>query len=490
MLFNSYEYIFIFLPITFVLYFFLTKKGLIWASRAFLVFSSLVFYSWLNVSYLPLMMISVVFNYIIANYMATYSIKAKRHFSKKAILQFGLIVNISFLAYFKYMDFFIYNTNYLFHTHFEFLHIALPLAISFFTLQQIAFLVDCYEGLAKEKSFLDYTLFVIFFPQLIAGPIVHHKEMMPQFENTKKQSLNIDNIAAGMFIFAIGLFKKVVIADTFAIWVKDGFDVATKLNLFEAWATSVSFTFQIYFDFSGYTDMAIGAALLFNIVLPQNFNSPLKSTGIIEFWSKWHITLTNFITTYMYTPILYSFKKLTFNKAMIATVLAFLIAGLWHGASWMFVIFGGIHGIALVVNHYWKRKKYKMNNFLAWLITFNTVNIANVFFRARDWDNAWKVLGSMFSFDNIALPSAFYSKFSFLTKYGISFGDFAKDIQGGISTLIFILGGFALVLLFENSKQKLASFKPNYKNSLLFAMIFAISIVLMQRESEFIYFKF
>ena len=357
MLFNSFEFIFIFLPVSFFVYFYLNHKRLTIASRAWLVFSSLFFYGWWNIAYLPLILVSILFNYTITNTMAEYDENKKNYFSKRSLLKIALVFNIGFLGYFKYMDFFIENINMVFDSDIGLLYLALPLAISFFTLQQIAFVVDSYEGLVKEKSFLDYTVFVTFFPQLIAGPIVHHKEMMPQFANIRNKVKRYKNISLGLLIFSIGLFKKVVIADTFAIWASYGFDTATTLNVFEAWATSLSYAFQLYFDFSGYTDMAIGAALLFNIKIPINFNSPYKALSIIDFWQRWHISLSNFIGTYVYTPIIRSFNKLNFHKAMFATILTFIIVGLWHGASWMFVIFGTLHGIALTINHYWKRTK-------------------------------------------------------------------------------------------------------------------------------------
>jgi len=489
-LFNSYEFIFVFLPISLFVYFYLNHKRLTTASKSWLVFASLFFYSWWNIAYLPLILTSVLFNYAIASAIVEYDELKKKYFSKKSLLQIGLVFNIGLLAYFKYADFFISNTNSLVNTDIGLLHLVLPLAISFFTLQQIAFLVDSYEGLVKEKSFLDYTIFVTFFPQLIAGPIVHHKEMMPQFVSMKNKVKNYKNIIAGLFIFSIGLFKKVIIADTFAIWATAGFDTATTLNLLEAWIVSLSYTFQLYFDFSGYTDMAIGAALLFNIKLPINFNSPYKATGVIDFWQRWHITLSSFITIYIYTPLVKSFNKLTFHKAMIATIVTFLIAGLWHGASWMFVIFGGLHGLALVINNYWKKTKIKMNIILAWFITFNFVNITFVFFRANEWDDAIKVLRSMFSLDNIMLPSILESVLPFLNKFGVEFGWFAQNIQGKSLTLAWLIAGFILVLFFENSTKKLNNFKPNIVNSFIFVAAFTISFYKLSGYSEFLYFRF
>ncbi len=490
MLFNSYEFIFVFLPISLFVYFYLNHKRLTTASKSWLVFASLFFYSWWNIAYLPLILTSVLFNYAIASAIVEYDELKKKYFSKKSLLQIGLVFNIGLLAYFKYADFFISNTNSLVNTDIGLLHLVLPLAISFFTLQQIAFLVDSYEGLVKEKSFLDYTIFVTFFPQLIAGPIVHHKEMMPQFVSMKNKVKNYKNITVGLFIFSIGLFKKVIIADTFAIWATAGFDTATTLNLLEAWIVSLSYTFQLYFDFSGYTDMAIGAALLFNIKLPINFNSPYKATGVIDFWQRWHITLSSFITIYIYTPLVKSFNKLTFHKAMIATIVTFLIAGLWHGASWMFVIFGGLHGLALVINNYWKKTKIKMNIILAWFITFNFVNITFVFFRANEWDDAIKVLRSMFSLDNIMLPSILESVLPFLNKFGVEFGWFTQNIQGKSFTFAWLIAGFILVLFFENSTKKLNNFKPNIVNSFIFVAAFTISFYKLSGYSEFLYFRF
>jgi D-alanyl-lipoteichoic acid acyltransferase DltB (MBOAT superfamily) len=286
------------------------------------------------------------------------------------------------------------------------------------------------------------------------------------------------------------LFKKVIIADTFAIWATAGFDTATTLNLLEAWIVSLSYTFQLYFDFSGYTDMAIGAALLFNIKLPINFNSPYKATGVIDFWQRWHITLSGFITIYIYTPLVKSFNKLTFHKAMIATIVTFLIAGLWHGASWMFVIFGGLHGLALVINNYWKKTKIKMNIILAWFITFNFVNIAFVFFRANEWDDATKVLRSMFSLDNIILPSILESVLPFLNKFGVEFGWLTQNIQGKSFTFAWLIAGFILVLFFENSTKKLNNFKPNIVSSFIFVAVFTISFYKLSGYSEFLYFRF
>ena len=258
---------------------------------------SLFFYGFWNPKYIYLIIISILINYFFHKVME----KIKKN--KKGILILGIAFNLSLLGYFKYSNFFIDNMNLLFHTNIQFEKIALPLAISFFTFQQIAFIVDSYKGLAKNYSFLEYCLFVTFFPQLIAGPIVHHSEMMPQFYKKQNGYINSKNVTLGIYIFAIGLFKKVLIADNFALIANTGFNTTKVLTFFESWFTSLAYTFQLYFDFSGYCDMAIGAALLFNIKLPINFNSPYKSLNIAEFWRRWHITLGRFFTRYLYIPL-------------------------------------------------------------------------------------------------------------------------------------------------------------------------------------------
>lgn len=492
MLFNSYEFIFIFLPVCFLIYWYLNKKKLTTASKGWLVCSNLFFYGWWNILYLPLILISIAFNYAISNKIIERGVPKKNFLTKKSLLQIGLLFNIGLLVYFKYMDFFISNTNNLINTDIGLLHLALPLAISFFTLQQIAFLIDSYEGLVNEKTILDYTIFVTFFPQLIAGPIVHYKEIMPQFANVRNKVKNYKNIAMGLFIFSIGLFKKVVIADTFAIWATQGFDVATSLNLFEAWATSLAYTFQIYFDFSGYTDMAIGGALLFNIKLPINFNSPYKATGMIDFWQRWHITLSTFITTYIYTPMVRSFNKLTFHKAMFATVVTFLIAGLWHGASWMFVIFGALHGLGLITNHYWKKINIKLNKVLAWFITFNFVNITFIFFRAKDLDHAFKVLSGMIGSTGVSLPILLLNKLEFLQQYGFEFGGWVTNIDnnGGKTLAPWFIIGFVLILAFKNSSEILNGFKFNIRTALFAGAAFVVAILSLSEITEFLYFNF
>jgi len=489
MLFNSYEFIFFFLPITLGIYFLLNKKRLTVASNAWLLFASLVFYSWWNVKYLPLILLSILFNYTVGCLLAEHDSLKKQIVSKKGIFIFGLVGNIVFLSYFKYMDFFIGNMNALFATNLPLLQIILPLGISFFTITQIAFLVDCYEGLVEDRKLLSYSLFVTFFPHLLAGPILHHKEMMPQFEAVRNKVLNYKNLSHGLFLFFIGLFKKVIIADELSKTVKIGFDTAPSLNMVEAWAVSLSYTLQLYFDFSGYSDMAIGVGLLFNIVLPVNFNSPYKATTIIDFWKRWHMSLTNFITTYLYSPIMRSFRKITFAKSMLATFLAMFIAGIWHGAGWTFILWGALHGAALVINHLWKRRKLPMPRPLGWLLTFGFVNSSFVLFRAKNLEDAGKVLKGMIGLNGV-LPAT-HPNFAFAD---LGRGQFWKLLMARINGSDSILWTLIVIMIFtmtcKNSIQLENNFKPSWKTLVFVVVISFYTLINMNKVSEFLYFQF
>lgn len=499
MLFNSYEFIFLFLPFSFFFYFFLLQKRLITGAKGFLVFASLFFYSWWNISYLPIILSSMLFNYVIGSSLNENFKKVRIH--KKSLLAFGISVNVALLVYFKYFDFFIENFNFVFDGSVPLLHLALPLAISFFTFQQIAYLVDSYRGETAEYDFLNYALFVTFFPQLIAGPIVHHAEMMPQFASKWNLVKNYKNIAVGLFIFSIGLFKKVVIADTFATWATHGFDVATTLSFFEAWATSLSYTFQLYFDFSGYTDMAIGAALLFNITLPINFNSPYKARDIQDFWRRWHITLSRFLRDYIYIPLGGNRKGnfRTYNN-LLAT---FILGGIWHGAGWTFVLWGFLHGLALVVHRFWKQLGFTMNRYLAWFITFNFVNIAWVFFRAREWKDAIKVLSGMVDLNAVMiLPelAIFFNNILNLSYFKLEEAIYKFLFMP--DTLEYLVVFALVVFIMPNSMQisniTFYSGKLVFKFNVLWAFIFAYIVftsimsafVGNTTSSEFLYFNF
>lgn len=496
MLFNSHEYIFLFLPLTFFVYFYLNKKRLTNVGNGVLVFSSLFFYSWWNISYLPLILSSMLFNFMVGSTLAK---NKQRSFSNKAILTFGIISNIALLGYFKYSDFFIENYNLVIGSNVKLLHLALPLAISFFTFQQIAYLIDSYKLKTDEYDFLNYAVFVTFFPQLIAGPIVHHSEMMPQVAAVRNKIINYKNVSFGIFVFSIGLFKKVVLADSFAVWATAGYDTSLTLSFIEAWITSLSYTFQLYFDFSGYTDMAVGSALLFNIRLPINFNSPYKATSIQDFWRRWHITLSRFLRDYVYIPLggnrVVGFR--TYNNLVVT----FIIGGVWHGAGWTFIFWGMLHGVALSVNRLWSRLGLKLWGWLAWLVTFNFVNLTWVFFRAENWDDATKVLYGMFRIDNFVISWKFYSgSMNTVVKYWNQLGLFEMKWSSwmpsvGMHTCILILFGFILVLLMKNTSELIDRYRNSYKKVWVsmfagFLIFISIKIMAVSVNSEFLYFNF
>ena len=402
MIFSSPKFILLFLPIAFLGYFFLNRHRLVLAGKAWLVIVSLFFYAYWNIAYLPLLLVSILFNFALGSVLSRDPLPDHTdHYrlSPRLVLAGGITANLALLGYFKYADFLIDNINILFNVGFISPHLLLPLGISFFTFTQIAYLVDSYRGEAKEYDFLNYALFVTFFPHLIAGPILHHREMMSQFKSRWNLAVRYRNIALGLFVFSIGLFKKVVIADTFAIWANAGFDNAAPLDFFSAWATSLSYTFQLYFDFSGYCDMAIGSALLFNIWLPINFNSPYQALNIQDFWRRWHITLSRYLRDYLYIPL--GGNRCSTPRVYFNLMATFVLGGLWHGASWMFVIWGALHGLALVVHRAWSELGLRMPKAMAWLLTFNFINITWVFFRAGTFDDALRVVGGMADFRSI-----------------------------------------------------------------------------------------
>jgi len=357
MLFNSYQFIFLFLPITLLGFHLLGKEGYNRTAIAWLVGASLFFYGWWNPAYLALILFSIVFNYGVGVSLG-YAPNSPK---KKSVLFLGVASNLGLLGYYKYANFFIENINVITGAEIVLDQIILPLAISFFTFQQIAYLVDVYRDKVKEHNFLHYCLFVTFFPQLIAGPIVHHKEMLPQFAQAITYRLRAKHLAVGFTIFVIGLFKKVVLADGIAVYATPVFEIAefnVALTFFEAWGGALAYSFQLYFDFSGYSDMAIGIARMFGIRLPLNFNSPYKAISIIDFWRRWHLTLSRFFRDYVYIPL--GGQRKGEIRRLVNLAITMLLGGLWHGAGWTFVFWGGLHGLFLVINHIWSNAKIKM----------------------------------------------------------------------------------------------------------------------------------
>lgn len=497
MLFNSYSFIFLFLPLTFYFYYFLGRLGKNRIAIGWLVGASLFFYGWWNPIYLYLIITSIIINFFLGSLIIKSENLANNR--GKNFLILGVSFNLALLGYFKYRNFFIENLNPLLQDPFSTVQIALPLAISFFTFQQIAFLVDAHRGEIKENNFLNYCLFVTFFPQLIAGPIVRFREMMPQYTSGLASRINQENIAAGLMIFFIGLFKKVVIADGIALYSTPVFDVASKgiaLTFYESWSGALSYTFQLYFDFSGYSDMAIGMILLFGFRLPLNFNSPYKAENIIDFWRRWHITLAHFLRDYLYIPLGGNQKGRGRQFANI--LLTMLLGGLWHGAGWTFVLWGGLHGLCLAINHSWQNFRHAHwteQNQHSWFwsalskfITFIIVVFLWVLFRAENLDVALSIWKSM-------------------TGMNDQYVDIATNIKLGKGRLIVLL---IVVWFMPNTQQIFSKFKvaltdqkprsdwlmpwlrwePNKYWAVIIAILSIVSVLSLTRPSEFLYFQF
>ena len=404
MLFNSYAFIFLYLPIVLLGFFQLARFSNAYAP-GWLALASLFFYGYWNPAYIGLLLGSICVNYAFGYWIAKAGVKHDER-RKKHLLITSITLNLSLLAYYKYANFFLGSVDALTGANWTLGNIILPLGISFFTFTQIAFLVDTYQGKVKEYNFIHYVLFVTYFPHLIAGPILHHKEMMPQFAHANNYHINWEHVATGLMLFTLGLCKKTLWADSLAPYANaifSGAQQGTLLTAYEAWAGALTYTLQLYFDFSGYTDMALGVALMFNIKLPINFDSPYKSTSIIDFWRRWHMTLSRFLRDYLYIPLGGNRKGTTRRYVNLMTTM--LLGGLWHGAGWTFVIWGALHGIYLTINHLWREltAAIQLPKLLAWpiklasgLLTFIAVVAAWVVFRASDMAQAMVMLKAMF----------------------------------------------------------------------------------------------
>ncbi len=414
MLFSSSEFIFVFLPLVFAGFLLARRLRLHDGAMLWLVASSLFFYGWWNPKYLILIVVLIAVNF----YLGRIIMGASSPRLRKAYLIAGLVINLGTLAYFKYTNFLVQNINALTGTKYELANIVLPLGISFFTFQKIAFLIDTYHGHVKRIRLLDYSLFVLFFPQLIAGPIVHHAEVVPQFKDIGRRRLDWDEVAIGLCVFFVGLFKKVVLADSLAAYtvtpVFGAISHGAVPVFLEAWGGVLGYTLQLYFDFSGYSDMAIGAALLFGIRLPQNFNSPYKAANIIDFWRRWHMTLSRFLRDYLYIAL--GGNRRGPARRYVNLFLTMLLGGLWHGAAWTFVVWGALHGTYLMVNHGWQLVRARLfpgrengdsrlGKAAGIAITFFFVMIGWVFFRADSIKSAMALLHTMFGRDGIELPA-------------------------------------------------------------------------------------
>lgn len=524
MLFNSLGFIFLFLPVTLGVFFMLGRSNMRRPAVAWLVLCSLFFYGWWNPAYLSLIIFSMLFNYTLGTVLGNSGNVIVRKFT----LWLGVLTNLGLLGYYKYSNFFFEQINLISDLNYNFEYVLLPLAISFFTFQQIAFLVDSYRYETKEYNFLQYCLFVTFFPQLIAGPIVHHKEMLPQFLLGDRFKINTKNITIGLSIFSVGLFKKTVIADGFAPYSNIVFDSVLSgepITFLVAWGGALAYTFQLYFDFSGYSDMAIGLARMFGIILPLNFYSPYKALNISEFWRRWHITLSNFLRDYVYIA-LGGNRKGNFSRYKNLFLTMFL-GGLWHGAGWNFAIWGALHGFYLMANLAWV--KYtdvwsipipeSIKKFAAWGITFIAVVVGWVFFRATSFDAAVSILQGMSGLNGVSIPNGIMVRLGSLQEALETLG-VTSHLGGGSNfmyTWLWVVVALPFVLFLPNtqdlffkenaslSKKKhenTSTFWPFYKKfslisweanrfwGVLISLALVSGLLTLSQVSEFLYFQF
>ncbi|NEO37434.1 MAG: MBOAT family protein [Moorea sp. SIOASIH] len=520
MLFNSYAFIFGFLPITLLVFFGLSRFRVVKATWVWMTLASLFFYGYWKIAYLPLLLISISGNYVIGKQIEKLVIlldegsgddnaapdkpdKISSLVSKvvsykqqtKLLLWIGIGFNLGILGYFKYANFFVDSLNHFLGTSITIPTILLPLAISFYSFTQIAYIVDAYRGETKKcrYNFMTYSLFVSFFPQLIAGPILRYDELLPQFEKLRNSLFSWKNMGMGLSLFILGLGKKVAIADNLSPWVATIFNNSDQLSFVEAWVGALSYTFQLYFDFSGYSDMAIGLGLITNIQLPINFNSPYKATSISDFWRRWHITLSNFLRDYLYIPLGGNRRgRLRQYGNLLATM---LLGGLWHGAGWTFVIWGGLHGLFLVINHSWRQMKLSMPKILAWMLTFLAVVSTWVLFRATSISDGLGILQAMVGLKGVILPTTYQNTLGWLTPLGIQFQEWQEMKlllpPIGLEKTFMVLFGLILGVTFlPNTQQIMKHFKPSWYWATGIGLIATFCLLSLNRVSEFLYFQF
>jgi alginate O-acetyltransferase complex protein AlgI len=508
MLFNSYAFILGFMPLTLLLFHGLRGAGLARSSIGLLSLLSLLFYGWWNPIYLLLIVPMMLVNFALAARIVPRD--GQRPRGAKPLLVLGIALNLAVLGYFKYANFFVDNFNAVTGLDLVLSKVILPIGISFFTFQKIAFLVDAYRDRVDRLNFIDYVLFVTFFPQLIAGPIVHHSEVMRQFRDPALVSMR--TIALGVTIFTIGLAKKVLLADTAARYaspVFDGVAAGARPDVLAAWGAALAYTAQLYFDFSGYSDMAIGGGLLFGIRLPINFASPYKAESIIDFWHRWHITLSRFLRDYLYVPL--GGNRKGRSRRYVNLLITMLLGGFWHGAGWTFVVWGSLHGFYLVVNHLWRalRRHFgsggetstELGRRLGQAITFIAVVIAWVFFRSDDVGSAMRMLLAMVGSNGLEVPESLAGQWPSLP---VSHGPVDSAAALVVATVLLAIAWFApntqeltgyggpegAHVVKETHRPPPVKWQPSAGWAVAVGCLFGIAMMLMSKVSEFIYFQF
>lgn len=503
MLFNSFSFLLGFLPLILCVLFWLARYRPSWAP-AWLALASIGFYGGWSLAYIPLLLASIAFNFMAGGQISRLATRGQDRACRRLLIA-SITANLLLLGYYKYTGFLISSWDMATGMALPVPRIELPLGISFFTFTQIAYLVDASRRLTTEYDVVRYALFVTYYPHLIAGPILHHKEMMRQFVHQRAFRFRPLDLSAGIALFIIGLGKKVLLADQVAPIADAVFGAGGNVTLTqpEAWIGILAYTLQIYFDFSGYSDMAVALARMMGVRIPLNFNSPYKSGSIIEFWRRWHMTLSRFLRDYLYVPLGGNRRgPLRRHANLMATM---LLGGLWHGAGWTFVIWGGLHGAYLIVNHGWRSafgpSVSWWGRLLSWLLTFLAVMLAWVFFRADSVATAWRIISAAAGWNGMAMPH-FVADVLGLSATS-SFHNVLFDPWSSMAKLVLLL---AVALFLPNSQEMLARYRPalervtaapawlQWRPSLIWGMslglLLAICVTLLGGNSPFLYFRF
>ncbi len=476
MIFSTYPFIFFFLPITFFGYFLLNRFRYYSAAKIWLVVCSFYFYAQGSPDFFPFFMASVAGNYICGTSLV--KMEGNQVSQKRFLLLVGILSNVALLGYYKYTDFFIENYNLLTGHDLALKHIVLPIGISFFTFQLIAFLVDCYRGETKEYDFINYLLFITFFPQLIVGPIIHHAEVVPQFEDLRNLRINSSNISKGLFLFSIGCAKKILLADPLTTAAQEFFNTVPDIvpAFTTTWFASIQYTVSYYFDLSGYADMAIGLGLLFNIMIPQNFDSPYKARNFQDYWRRWHITLSRFLSSYIFKSV-YKRGSVVRNY-YLATMVTFFVSGFWHGAGWTFVVWGLVNGFFVCTASWMHRKHLRLPFIISFPLTAIGVVAARVLFVANSFQDASIIYRGMLNFSSLGTT---------LQEGLNTIGAYLLDNQAGAIRLGI---GLFICWFLPNSKKMTERFRPNIVNLIYAAVLMLVCLIQMNKVVQFLYFQF
>jgi len=473
MIFSSYTFIFIFLPVAFTVYFLAQRFAGDKPAKIWLIAASLYFYAHGSLVFLPLLAGTIVFNFIIVKLIRRYH---DRPVIPKLILAAAFVENLGLLFYFKYMNFFLTNVNYVFGTDFVLLDIVLPIGISFYTFQILTHVIDTYNEEAEDSTFLEFTLFVSFFPQLIVGPIIRHDDMIEQIRSDKIRRIDTGNIIKGIMFFTVGCAKKILIADPLITHAQNFYNVMGNGNFFEAWGAVFAYTFAYYFDFSGYADMALGLGMFFNIKLPENFDSPYKARNFADFWRRWNITVSNFFNDYIFRKI-FRFGN-GIPKLILATLVTFIVSGLWHGASWHYVFWGVANGILVCFANIMTLKRKKLPFPLAWALTFFFILVTRVLFDANGMTQALNIYRTMFD-----IRPALNGLHAFLSTG-------AAYIRENLTVTALIIAGACICFFAPNTREMFSKMKPRWYHAVFAGVLFTMSLFFMGRVSNFLYFQF